>query len=184
MRIKRLWLALLAASAVGAACGEGHVIFNIDVFSFISGAANDTLPYTVPATLGGTTQIPPIAVHLISGAGSSKVDTVSILGGATVHNLSGGPGTLQFKLYFSLDSNTIYSSTPILTSSSGAGPGAVDSTLIFNATLTAAQDSLFNQPKIFVGIQAAVTNPSATTLNGVLRLTALHLRVVLQDKIF
>ncbi len=184
MRIKRFWLALLAASAVGAACGEGHAIFNIDVFSFLSGAANDTLPYTVPATLGGTAQIPPIAIHLLSGANNSSVDTVTISGGATVHNLAGGPGTLQFTLYFSSDSSTVYATTPILTTSSGAGPGAVDSSLIFNATLTSAQDSLFNQPKLFVGMKATLTNPSASTLNGVLRLSALNLRVVLEDKIF
>ena len=184
MRIKRLWLALFAASAVGAACGEGHVIFNIDVFSFLSGAKNDTLHYTVPATLGGTTQIPPIKVNLLSGSGSSKVDTVVISGSAAVHNLTGGPGKLVFRLYFAADSNAVYTSVPVLADSSGAGPGAVDSTMVFSATLTAATDSLFLQPHLFVGMKATVTNPSATTLDGKLQLTALNLRVVIADKIF
>jgi hypothetical protein len=184
MRIKRLWLALFAASAVGAACGEGHAIFNIDVFSFISGAANDTLPYAVLPASGGTVQIPPIAIKLLSGAANSNVDTVTISGGALVDNQTGGPGTLAFKLYFSSDSNTVYSTTPIFTTNAGAGPAGADSTLVFNATLTSAQDSLFNEPKLFVGIAATLTNPSASTLSGVLRLTALNLRVVLEDKIF
>lgn len=184
MRIRRLWLALVAASAVGTACGEGHAIFVIDVGSFLSGTSNDTLLYVAPSPGGGSANIPPIGVHLLSGASSSIVDTVKVYGTALIHNTSGGAANMAFNVYFGSDSNTVYTTAPVLTSNGVAGPGAADSTMNFSATLTSAVDSLFREPKIFVGMKVTLTNTSGSTALGVLRLDSLHLRVVLQDKIF
>ena len=185
MRLGRLTGSVLAALVMAAACGEGHAIFNVDVYSFIAGSGGDTLHYTTPGVIGTTPPLnnPPLAVTLLPGLGSSVVDTVQVTGAAAIQNKT-GTGSLSFKIFFGADSNTVYSTTPILTASGNAGPGADTTLMVLNATLTSAQDSLFTQKKVFVGVQAVLSNNTTTPLDGRLKLTALHLRLVIKDKIF
>lgn len=184
MRTMRLKTMLVAAAVLGAACGGGHAIFDVDVFSFIQGTGGDTLHYTVPTGLGGTINNPPLSVTLLPGLGGSVVDTVQVTGAAAIENQT-GTGTLSFKIFFSEDSNTVYTAgTAILTDSGNAGPGVAVTPLVLNALLTSAQDSLFTKKKLFVGVQAGLNNTGAGTLDGRLQLTALHLRLVVNDKLF
>lgn len=185
MRTMRLSFSVLAAAVLAAACGEGHAIFNVDVFSFIQGSGGDTLHYTTPGVIGTTPPLnnPPLKVTLLPGLGSSVVDTVQVTGAAAIQNNT-GTGSLSFRIYFGADSNTVYSTTPILTASGNAGPGAATTQMVLNATLTNAQDSLFTQKEVFVGIQAVLSNNTTTPLDGRLQLTALHLRLVIKDKVF
>lgn len=185
MRTMRLSFSVLAAAVLAAACGEGHAIFNVDVYSFIQGTGGDTLTYVLPGVVGTTPPVnkAPLAVTLLPGLGSSVVDTVQVTGNVAIQNTSGS-GSLSFKIYFSADSNTVYSGTPLLTASGNAGPGAQTTNMSLNATLTSAQDSLFTQKQVFVGIQAQLTNNTTTPLTGQLQLTALNLHLVIKDKIF
>lgn len=178
-------VSVLAAVVLAAACGEGHAIFNVDVYSFIAGSGGDTLHYSAPGVIGTTPPLnnPPLAVTLLPGLGSSAVDTVQVTGAAAIQNNTGS-GSLALSIYFGADSNTVYSTTPILMTSGNAGPGADTTIMALNATLTSGQDSLFTQKKIYVGVQAVLSNNTATPLDGRLQLTALHLRLVVKDKIF
>lgn len=185
MRTMRLSLSVLAAAVLAAACGEGHAIFDVDVYSFIAGSGGDTLHYTTPGVVGTTPPLdnPPLRVTLLPGLGSSVVDTVQVTGTAAIQNNT-GTGSLSFKIFFGADSNTVYSTTPILTALGNAGPGADTTIMVLNATLTSAQDSLFAQKQVFVGVQAVLSNNTTTPLDGRLKLTALHLRLVVKDKVF
>src|SRR5437879_13915932 len=86
MRAKWLWVAALAAAAAG--CGEGRAIFNIDVFSFLSNANADTLPYSGPLPPLQDT-IPVQTVNSIGIGGSSIVDTVRLTGSVEFVNDTG-----------------------------------------------------------------------------------------------
>src|SRR2546430_7565066 len=48
MRLKWLWAIWLASAVTG--CGQGHLVFNVDVLSFLSGAG--TMPYDLPGGVG------------------------------------------------------------------------------------------------------------------------------------
>lgn len=187
MRTKRLSFSVLAAAVLAAACGEGHAIFNVDVYSFMAGSGGDTLHYTVPTTLGGTVSNPPLSVTLLPGLGSSVVDTVQVTGAAAAENAT-GTGQIAFKIYFASDSNTVYSTAPILSAppsgTTTVGPGVDTVSIPLTATLTRAQDSLFTQKKVYVGVQLQLQNTGPNTLDGRLQLTALHLRLVIKEKVF
>ncbi|HKR57149.1 MAG TPA: hypothetical protein VJS20_12685 [Gemmatimonadales bacterium] len=185
MRTMRLSLSVLAAAVLAAGCGEGHAIFDVDVYSFIAGSGGDTLHYTAPAIIATSPPLnnPPLSVTLLPGLGSGVVDTVQVTGQALTENTV-GKGHMSFKIFFGADSNTVYTTTPILTVAGNAGPGAKSDTLPLSGLLTGAQDSLFSQKKLFVGVQVVLSNDSATVLDGRLRLTALHLRIVIKDKLF
>lgn len=184
MRTMRLSFSVLAAAVLATACGEGHAIFNVDVYSFIQGTGGDTLSYVIPSGLPpDSVQDPARGVTMLKGIGNAVVDTVVLSGNALIENQT-GTGTISFKVFFGLDSNTVYSTTPLLVSNGTAGPGAVTDTLKFLATLTSAQDSIFTQGKAFVGIQVGVSNTSGTTIQGRFQLHALDLHIVTKEKIF
>src|SRR5437667_12728365 len=87
MKAKWLGVALGCAVLAGGAagCGQGRVIFNVDVYSFLKGTGRDTLrlpPDPLPPLPPSTTvtdSVTPIAVNL-PGAGPSIVDTVRLIG--------------------------------------------------------------------------------------------------------
>src|SRR5207253_6645401 len=56
-RMRAKWLCLVALTAAAAGCGAGRAIFDIDVFSFLSSAISDILPYRGPL-LGLLTTFP------------------------------------------------------------------------------------------------------------------------------
>jgi len=64
------------------------------------------------------------------------------------------------------------------------GPGVDTVSLPLNGTFTSAQDSLFKQKKVFIGVQLQLQSAGPGTLDGRLQLTALNLHLVLKDKIF
>src|SRR2546427_7229305 len=81
--MKAKWLGVTLLVAVAAACGEGHAIFSIDVYSFMTGTGSDTLrvppdplPGLPPASPPVQDSIIPIGVDLPSAMSSSIVDTV------------------------------------------------------------------------------------------------------------
>jgi hypothetical protein len=176
--MKAKWIGLvIVAAAVAAACGEGHAIFNVDVFSFMQGTGDDTLHYTVPGNTSGNVDNPPVEFQLLGGLGNSTVDTVTITIGADLDNNT-GTGTVSYQIFFSDSQSTTYNGPPFLTANGNLTPGNT-TPIVATATFS---DSLFNAQSLWVGIRLGAAATTATALDGTMRLTALNLRIVLQDK--
>lgn len=185
MNKSRVGVALAAAAAVALACGEGHLIVNVDIGSFILGSGGDTISFpTIPATLGGSDSItPPISVQLPPSLGNSVVDTVSMTGLMVFTNTTGS-GTIHFEVFFSGDSASAYSGAPALHSDTVTITTGGPDTLHLRGNLTQAIDSLFTQSKVWVGIRASLVAGTTSITNGKLTLTDLHAHVVINDKFF
>jgi len=185
MNKTRLGLALAAAACVAVACGQGHLIINVDIGSFILGSGGDTLtfPATIPPSTGGGDSTPPISVQLPPSLGNSVVDTVSMTG-IMVHTNTTGSGTIHFEVFFAGDSASTYSGVPALFSDTVTITNGGPNTLHLSGNLTQAIDTLFTKSKVWVGIRAHVQAGLTAITNGKLVLTDLHAHVVINDKFF
>lgn len=177
MRAIRLGV-LICAAALGAACGEGRAIFNVDVYSFLAGGI-DTVPYATPPIAGtyAVTTVP-LELSLLSGLGDSQVDTVRIDAAADLINTQ-GTATVYYEIHFAADSASVYTGTPQF-STSGTVNGAATTTIGGFAVLT---DSLFSEPTLWVGLRVRVDNPAAAIVAGELAVKTLTLRIVLDDRV-
>ena len=176
---------MVVAALVSAACGEGRAIFNVDVLSFIQPSGKDTLRYNVPTALAASADsfITPQKVSLPPGLGKSSVDSVQVTAAAVIDNTT-GTGSIQFQVYFSKDSASVYTTTPYISSNAtitGPQPSTVP---LLPPTSVSLSDSVFNADQLWVGVHARVTKNAGAALVGRLRLTTLSLRIVLKDKIF
>lgn len=184
MNKTRIGLALAAAVSVALACGAGHLIINVDVFSFMQGTGKDTISLpTIPATLVVSDSIPPLSVQLPPGLSNSVVDTVSLTGRMLMTNTTGS-GTVFFQVFFAGDSASTYSGAPALSSDTVAITNAGSDTVHLRGNLTQTLDSLFTKSKVWVGIRASLHAGATAITNGKLRLTALNAHVVINDKFF
>jgi len=166
-----------------AACGEGRAIFNIDAYSFLAGTGKDTIPYTIPAGLSGTASTVQ-KINLPPGFGSSGIDSVRIsTGNANLINATGS-GSIGFQLFFASDSAATYSAPLALNIPPTSVSGAQTVPVVITGDLTGVVDSLFKQQTLWMRIAATANNTGVTALTGKGALTALVIRVVLQDKIF
>ena len=173
MRAK--WLCLVALTAAAAGCGEGRAIFDIDVFSFLSGAKADTLPYVGP--LSGT--IPVQTIRSLGLGSSSIVDTVRLIGSVDFVNAS-GTGNVTFQVYFDSAKSTVYTGTPPVNVSGAVTPNATTTSRFDVDIIDPAMRQLFLASTVYVGIKVSATG----TVSGTAKLSALRARVVIQDKIF
>jgi hypothetical protein len=185
MKNIRLALAFAAAAGVALACGEGHLIINVDIGSFVLGSGNDTIafPATVPASTGGTVDNTPMSVQLPPSLSNSVVDTVSMTG-LMVHTNTTGSGSMFYEVFFSSDSATTFSGAPALYSDTVTITNGGPDTLHLNGNLTQALDTLFTQSKVWIGIRASLQAGLTPITNGKLVLTDLHAHVVINDKFF
>ncbi|HET7789582.1 MAG TPA: hypothetical protein VFK78_02210 [Gemmatimonadales bacterium] len=174
MKAKRIALTL-AAAALALSCGEGKAIFNVDVYSFMTGTGSDTVHYTLPPSVSGNFDVPPIQVSLVQGIGKA-VDTVSLQAAAALVNALGG-GTANFQVFFASDSASTYAGPPYIDASGTAGPGATTDTLKANVVFN---NNLFSQDKLWVGIRLAASS-GASGMDGTMKLSALTLHIVLED---
>src|SRR5689334_23244030 len=180
MRARLLCIAALAA--VAAACGQGRAIFDIDVYSFLHTSNADTLPYLGPLPPGVPDTIPVQTVQSIGIGSSSIVDTVRLSGAVDFVN-STGSGNVVFAVYFDSVKSTVYSGTPAFSVSGSVTPGANTHSTFDIPDIQSALKPLFLSSTIYVGIRASAT-PTAGTISGTAKLTALRARIVVQDKIF
>ena len=175
------WLSLVAALTVTAiGCGQGRAIFDIDVFSFLSSAKADTLPYVGPLPPGFPDTIPPQTVNSLGIGSSSIVDTVHFTGSVDFENAT-GTGNVTFAVYFDSLQSTLYSGTPAINVSAAVTPGTTTPSPFDIPNLTdPALRQLFLKSTVYVGIRVSTTG----TISGVARLSALRARIVIQDKFF
>jgi hypothetical protein len=175
-------LAIVTGAALALGCGEGRVIFNVDVLSFIGGQGNDTVHYTFPAGTSGTIDNPPVKVTLLKGLGNSTVDSVTLTVGANVENNTDS-GKVKFQIFFSSSQAGVYSGTPYAQDS--AIVSGADSVPLGPVSIPVAADSIFGQDQVYVGVRVAVSATNkAPTMDGRLRLSTVGLRIILQDHIF
>jgi hypothetical protein len=173
----------VALLVVVSACGQGHAIFNIDVLSFMQGTGKDTIPYFIPpATSASASTVQ--SITLPPGFGSSVVDSVRItIGSANLVN-TGGSGTMGFQLFFAADSAGTYTAPVALNVPNTAVNGVQTVAVSISGDLSGLVDSLFRQDSVFMRVATTGTNNGLTNVTGTSILTALVIRVVLQDKIF
>ena len=177
MRAKWLWMAIFLATATG--CGQGHAIFDIDVFSFLSAANADTLPYIGPLPPGVPDTIPVQTVTSLGIGSSSLVESVSMSGAVDFVNAT-GTGSVLFQVYFDSVKSTVYTGTPAFSVSGNVTPGATTTSPFAKDLTDSTMKQLFLASTIYVGIRASATG----TIQGTAKLTALRARIVVQDKIF
>jgi hypothetical protein len=166
-----------------AACGEGKAIFNVDVYSFMAGTGKDTIPYVIPPSASASASTFQ-RVLLPPGFGSSIVDSVKITSGNANLINSGGTGTIGLVLRFAADSAGTISAPPALSIPATSVTGAQTVPVAISGDLSPTINALFTRDTLWMRITATGTNPGVTPLTGKGALTALVVRVVLQDKIF
>lgn len=188
MRTKRIWrpalVGLVAIGVFAAACGGGHLVFNVDVYSFIKGTGKDTVPYVIPPSSMVDTSTVPQSVNT-PGAGSSLVDSVLVAASVNLQNTS-GTGTIGLQLFVASDSLGTYSPSaaaltlaPITVS---PGPPVADTV---RGRLLASAESLFTKSHLWFRVAAVGTNASTTTpVIGKMVLTSAILTVWLNAKLF
>jgi len=175
---------LVGLLAIVAACGEGRAIFNIDAQSFKQGTGKDTIPYAIPPATSGTVSTFQ-RINLPPGFGSSGVDSVRITTGNITLLNSAGQGTIGFTIYFASDSAGTTTAAPALSIPATAiGPGADTAAVPISGDLSATVNDLFTQEVLWMRIAASGTNTGAVIASGKGAITALQIRVVLQDKVF
>ncbi|MDP3909471.1 MAG: hypothetical protein Q8Q14_03685 [Gemmatimonadales bacterium] len=179
--MKALAVILLAAVA---ACGEGRAIFNVDVYSFMAGTGNDTVPYVIPIGVTDTVLSPPQKVSLPPGFGNSVVDSVRITsGGANLINTA-GTGTIGFQLYIAGDSlGALSPSALAIDIPPTAVNGAQTVAVVISGDLSPALNSVFTNSEIWLSIGAVGSNTGGVIVTGDMALTALQIRVVMQEHI-
>jgi len=184
------WFAVaIVMAGASVACGEGRVIFNVDVFSWLGASSKDSIQYVAPIPGTFTPATFAQKVTLVPGLGSSGIDTVKVTGSARVTNQSGGPGLLRFQVYLASDSAGTYTAgrdslfTPAASAVLTAGADTV--LLPLNVpNLSPSGNALFNNSSIWIRLEATVTNSGLGSMQGKVVLTSLNLRVVVQDKLF
>jgi len=166
-----------------AACGRGKAIFNVDVYSFMAGTGKDMIPYAIlPSTSSSASTYQRIL--LPPGFGGSIVDSVRITtGNANLIN-SAGTGTIGLQLFFAADSAGTTTAPAALNIPATSVSGAQTVPVAISGDLSTAVNSVFTKDTLWMRITATGTNPGLTTLSGKAAITALVIRVVLQDKIF
>ena len=179
MKAKWIGGATLAGAVLALACGEGRVIFDVDVFSFLSAGA-DTIHYNVPIVITDSVKNTPIKVNLPGGLGKSAVDSVTLSGTAKIINNTGS-GNVTFKIFIDTSSATTYSRTPFVSTGGPVGPGSTTTPISANATVLG--DSRFVNQTLWVGVEALVAATTAP-IDGKVQITTLRLRVVLKPKLF
>ncbi len=169
---------VLLAAVLWAGCGEGRLIFNIDVFSFIRSNV-DTVPYGAPPlTTLDTTTVP---LEITALGLSDSVLTVDLIAGADFINATGS-GTVSLQIFFAADSDSVYviPATPQFNMTAVVTPG----------TTTLARDSIplvdqrFNRQTLWVGLRVRAQNTSGAIMQGRMALNELRARVVIQDNVF
>lgn len=176
---RRVGFLAVAVLALAAGCGKGRLIFDVDLYSFLKGVGQDSVPYLAPSPLPDT--IPVLQVNgLATGLGSSVVESVTVSGSVDFVNATGS-GMVGLQIY--LDTvPTLYGGPAAV----GVPPVAVTpgntSTTSFQDTVPAFLRQRLLNTKLYLGMKVTAVATSGT-VTGKARLSALRMRVVVQDNL-
>ena len=172
----------IAAGVLMLGCGEGRLIFNVDLLSYEPTLA-DTLPYAVP----GGTSLPSgqrrFPLRVIGLVGNSTVDSVLLRYGTSVLNAAGG-GRFILEVFFGVDSATVFASpVSFVDTVVVAGP---DTQLVGPISVSLlADDNVFTSTTIWVGVRGSLAaDPGPVMTGSLVTVSVLGLRIILQDQIF
>ena len=177
----KAFIAVLLVALV-AACGPGRAIFNVDVQSFMAGSGKDTIPYIIPPGGGSASTFQ--RINLPPGFGSSAVDTVRILNGGLNLINTAGTGQIGFQFFFAGDSVGTLTAPAALTIPVTSISGSQTVPVVLSGDFSSTVNSLFTQEQLWVRIAATGTNGGLTPVTGKGVITALVIRVIVQDKLF
>jgi hypothetical protein len=149
----------------------------------MQGTGKDTIPYVIPPASSATASTVQ-KISLPPGFGSSVVDSVRITTGSADLMNTGGSGTLGFQLFFASDSAGTYTAPAALNIPATAVTGTQTVPVVITGDLSGVVDSLFRQETVWMRIAAIGTNGGVTPVTGEGVLTALVIRIVIQDKVF
>jgi hypothetical protein len=149
----------------------------------MAGSGSDTIPYAIPPASSGSASTFQMII-LPGGFGNSVVDSVRISNGSADLINSTGTGTIGLELYFASDSQGTTTAAPALSIPAANVNGASTTTVGISGDLSGTINSLFTRDTLWMRIRATGNNPGATPVTGNAVLTALVLRIVLQEKIF
>ena len=188
MRAKRLWLWLAGLGGLGgllAGCGSGSLVVNVDVYSFLKGTGQDTVPYLIPPNTPNIVVSSTPQKVSTPGAGSSLVDSVLIFGTLNLQNQS-GTGTLGLQLFVAGDSASTYNaSAAALTVTPKTVSGNVTVADTVSGSLLRNVDSLFAKSQLWFRVAAQGSNASLVTpVVGKMVLKSLILSVWMRQKLF
>jgi hypothetical protein len=183
--MRRMWLGMAWLASVAAGCGAGRAIFDVDVYSFLKGTGQDTVPYFIPPnTPNLVVGSVPQRISL-PGAGSSVVDSVGVFATVNLVNRT-GTGTVGLQLFLAADSAGTYSpgAAALTVRPRTVTPNTTVADTVAGALLSSA-DSLFRRAELWARVAAQGSNADLVTpVQGTLVLTSLRLTVVISDKIF
>src|SRR2546423_74417 len=178
--MKALSIGLLA---LVAACGQGRAIFNVDAYSFMAGTGKDIIPYIIPPFASADTSTYQ-KITLPPGFGKSGVDTVRISNGALNLINTAGTGTIGIQMFFAADSVGTRTAPVAFNIPATSVSGANTFPVVVSGDVSSVVDSLFTQQTLWIRIRAVGSNSGATTVTGKGAITALMIRVVVEDRIF
>lgn len=187
MRASRAVFWTIPLVAVLAGCGEGRLIVNVDVLSFLN-ESDRVQPYgPIPAGTSGSTETPPFGVSMPEGVGGSTiVDSAIITAAADLANATGS-AEVEFELFFGTDSATLYSGTPAISVSAILAP-ATPTTIAFTEPVPQSFLDIFNQSTVYAGVRIGyrslddpITGPD---LEGVATVTEFLARLVMSEDVF
>lgn len=161
------------------ACGEGNVILNVDVLSFLS-ASDSTKPYAVPGGLPTVDSTFSQRLALPPGFGKSTIDSLSASFSSQLENATGG-GRVAIEVFFAKTQGALFTGTPYLSDSSGHVTGA--QTVPLGDNQVRFGDNVFTSDTVWLGIRARISTDLGPVMTGRVRFTDMHVRVVIQDKI-
>lgn len=169
-----------------AGCGEGRLIVNVDVLSFLS-EADRQIPYgPIAGGLSGSAASEPFGVNVPEGVGgASIIDSVIVTAAAEIENQTGS-ATAEVDLFFGTDSATLYSGSPAITVPAALSPGTT-TPIAFTEPVPQEFLGVFNEAVIFVGVRTryqSLDPIGGPSLEGVARVTEFLARIVASEDVF
>jgi hypothetical protein len=188
MRMRRT-LALAAAAAMLAGCGDRNLVLKVDVLSFVSPASRQQDFGPIPAVPGGfaTGEIPVVddqRVSLLQGlSDATNIKSVTVSFGALAIDYAGA-GEATVRIYMSDELTDPRTTAPVLTQAVTLTPGQTD-------TLSAVLGddprvlALFKAKQLRLSVTTAVLGPSSgPDLSGRIQFTAIDGVVIAGSKGF
>ena len=177
----------LALAVLLSACGEGRLILNVDILSFMDPGDRNQAYGPILAGVSGSTESTPFEFNTPGGiGGETLVDSVIITAAADLDNQTGS-ADVDIEIFFDTASATLYSGEPAIAVAATLQPGTV-TPVAFSEPVPDAILGLFNSASVFAGVRFQYqSNDDPLTgpdLQGVAHITQIEARIVASEAVF